>query len=92
MPSLFIGNNRQHLPICAKVISSWVRNVLSIGKAHASSGSFQGAVALVAGVYLVSIFQAGNRSVVSPSAGQLFATYHYHRTAQGFGPVCCPGP
>ena len=26
--SLFLGNNRQHWPVCAKTISSWVRKVL----------------------------------------------------------------
>ena len=26
--SLFLGNNRQHRPVCAKTISSWVRKVV----------------------------------------------------------------
>ena len=34
--SLFLGNNRQHMPGHAKTISSWVRKVLSITKAHVS--------------------------------------------------------
>ena len=32
--SLFLGNNRQHQPVCAKTISSWVWKVLGIAKAH----------------------------------------------------------
>ena len=30
--SLFLGNNRQHQPVCAKTISSWVRKVLGVAK------------------------------------------------------------
>ena len=51
--SLFLGNNRQHWPVCAKTISSWVQTVLSIAKAHMSLGSLWGvaaSAALVAGV------------------------------------------
>ena len=36
--SLFWGNNRQHQPVCAKTISSWVRKVLDVAKAHMSLG------------------------------------------------------
>ena len=58
MTSLVLGNNRQHRPICAKTISSWIRKVLCVAKAHMSPGSLQGAAAsaaLAAGVSLVSI-------------------------------------
>ena len=61
--SLFLGNNRQHWPVCAKTISSWVRKVLCVAKAHVSLGSLQGvaaSAALAAGVSLVSILQAGD--------------------------------
>ena len=34
--SLFIGKNRQHKPVHTKIISSWVRKVLSIAKANLS--------------------------------------------------------
>ena len=34
--SLFLGNNRQHLLVCAKTISSRVRKVLCVAKAHMS--------------------------------------------------------
>ena len=37
--SLFLVNNRQHMPVCAKMISSWVRRVLCIVKAHMSLGA-----------------------------------------------------
>ena len=45
--------------MCAKTISSWVRIVLCVAKTHMSPGSLQGAAALVAGVSLMSILQAG---------------------------------
>ena len=38
----FLGNNKQHRPVCAKTISSWVRKVLSVAKAHMSPGSLGG--------------------------------------------------
>ena len=44
--SLFLGNNRQYWPVCAKTISSWVRNVLSVAKAHMSLGSLWGVLLL----------------------------------------------
>ena len=56
--SLFLGNNRQHRPVCAKTISSWGQNVLSVAKAHMSLGSLWGVAsyaALAAGVSLVTI-------------------------------------
>ena len=40
--SLFLGNNRQHWPVCAKTISSWVRKVLCVAKAPMSLGSLWG--------------------------------------------------
>ena len=52
--SLFLGNNRQHRPVCAKMISFWVRKVLCVAKAHMSQGSLWGtaaSAALVAGVH-----------------------------------------
>ena len=41
---LFLGNNRQHMSICAKRISSWARKVLGVAKAHMSPSTFWGAV------------------------------------------------
>ena len=40
--SLFLDKNRQHKPVCAKTISSWVREVLCVAKAHMSLGSLWG--------------------------------------------------
>ena len=40
--SLFVGNNRQYQPVCAKTISFWVRKVLSAAKAHMSGLSLVG--------------------------------------------------
>ena len=68
MTSLFLGNNRQHRPVYAKTISSWVRKVLCVAKAHMSLGSLWGVAALAAGVSLVSILQAGDGPRVSTLA------------------------
>ena len=76
--SLFLGNNRQHRPVCAKTISSWVRKVLCVAKAHMSLGSLWGvaaSAALVAGVSLVTILQAGDSTRVSTPARHYFSTY-----------------
>ena len=40
--SMFLGNNRQHMPVCAKTISSWVRKVSCIAKAHIPLGAVWG--------------------------------------------------
>ena len=37
--SRFLVNNRQHMPVCAKIISSWVRKVLSMAQTHISKHS-----------------------------------------------------
>ena len=63
MTFLFLGNNRQHQPVCAETISSWVWKVLSVAKAHTSPGSLgvvAASAALAAGVSLVTILQAGD--------------------------------
>ena len=78
MTSLFLGNNRQHRLVCAKTISSWVRKVLCVAKAHMSPHSLWGApssAALVAGVTLVSILQAGDWAGVSTPARHSFLPY-----------------
>ena len=74
----FLGNNRQHRPVCIKTISSWVRKVLCVAKAHMSLGSLQGAAAsatLVAAVSPVSIMQAGDWANVSTPAGNYSFPY-----------------
>ena len=76
--SLFWGNNRQHQPVYAKTISSWVRKVLGVAKAHMSPGSLQGvaaSAALAAGVSLVTILQAGDWTRVSTPARHYFSAY-----------------
>ena len=78
MTFVFLGNNRQHRPVCAKTISAWVWKVLSVAKAHMSLGSLQGAAAfaaLVAGVSLVSILQAGDWASVSTLARHYISPY-----------------
>ena len=39
---LFLGNNRQHRPACAKTFFSWVRKVLCAVKTYVSLGSVWG--------------------------------------------------
>ena len=76
--TLFLGNNRWHLLVCAKIISSLVRKALGIAKAGMSLGTLQGAVvsaAFVAGVSLVSILQAGNWTRVSIADTHYFSAY-----------------
>ena len=71
MSFLFLGNSRQHNPVFVKMISSWVRAVLTIPKVHMFLCTFQGAMAsstLVAGASVMSILQAGNWVRVSSLA------------------------
>ena len=95
MTSLFLGNNRQHWPVCAKTISSWVRKVLGVAKAHMSLGSLQGvaaSAALAAGVSLVTILQAGDWTRDSMPARHYFLYLHYYDgSAPGLGAACCAG-
>ena len=71
----FLSNNRQHMPVSAKMISAWIGKVFSFAKAHMSLGTLTGAAALVDGVFLVSILQAGDWARVSTPARHYFSTY-----------------
>ena len=65
------------MPVCAKIISSWVRKVVSTDEAQMSLCNGQGDVAsgaLAADVSLVSILQAGYRARVSTPARHYFST------------------
>ena len=76
--SLFLGNSRQHIAVCAQIISSSVRKSLSTAKAHMSQGILQDAmtpVALAADVSQVSIQQAGDWPRISIPARFYFLTY-----------------
>ena len=76
--SLFLDNKRQHQPDCAKTISSWVRKVLCVAKAHMSPGSLWGiasSAALAASVSMVTILQVGDWARVSTPARHYFSTY-----------------
>ena len=53
--SLFFGNNRQHRLVCAKAISSWVRKVLCIAKAHFSVYGFCLECCIFPGVHLAAV-------------------------------------
>ena len=71
MTLLFLGNNRQCMPLCANKISSWVRKVFSMAMTCMSLGTMQGAsasAALVAGVPMVSTLPAGDQARVSSLA------------------------
>ena len=95
MTSLFLGNNRQHWPVCAKTISSWVRKVLGVAKAHMSLGSLWGvaaSAALAAGVSLVTTLQAGDWTRVSTPGRQYFSHLHYYYgLAPGLHAACHAG-
>ena len=78
LTSLFLCNNRQHRSVCAKTISSLVRKVLCVAKAHLPLGSLQGtaaSAALVAGVSLVFILQEGDWANISTPARHYFSPY-----------------
>ena len=75
---LFLGINRQHWPVCAKTVSSRVRKVLGVAKAHMSLGCLWGvaaSAAIAADVTLVSILQAGDWTRVSTPARHYFSMY-----------------
>ena len=93
--SLFIGNNRHHILLCGKMISSWVKKVLIIAEAHTFPGTLHGVAAsadLVAWVSLVSIQEPGDFPRVSIQGQLVSKIYHYHRLAPGFSTAWCPGP
>ena len=76
--SHFLSNNKQHRPVCAKMISSWARKVLFIAKSHMSLGSLWGvaaSAAMAAGVSLVTNLQAGDWTRISIPARHYFSTY-----------------
>ena len=50
MFSVFLDNNIQHMLLCAKMISSWVRKVVCIFKVNMSPGAVKSAVTLAPGV------------------------------------------
>ena len=74
----FWGNNRQHMPVCAKTISSWVTKIWGVAKAHMSPGSLHDTVvsaAYAVGVSLMSILQPGDWVRVSIPARHYFSSY-----------------
>ena len=48
MTSLFLDNNRQHMLVCGKVISSWISKILSISKTYMLLCTVQGSSACAA--------------------------------------------
>ena len=83
------------MSMCAKMMSYWVRKVLSIAKAHMSVGTFLGAVAsaaLEAGIFMMSILQAGDWNRIATLADFIFNIYHHHRSVPRFSSACCLGP
>ena len=63
------------MPVCAKTISSWVRKVLCVAKAHMFLQGAAASAALAAGISLVSILQAGDWARVSTLARDYFSPY-----------------
>ena len=92
--SHFLGNNRQHRPVCAKTIFSWVRKVLCVVKAHMSPGSVWGAAAsaaLAVDVSLMSILQTGDWDRVSTPARHFFPLHYHCGLAPGLCTACHAG-
>ena len=90
-----LGNNRQHRPVCAKTISSWVQKVLSVAKAHMSLGSLWGvatSATLAADVSLVTILQAGDWTRISTPARHFLYLHYYYGLAPGLCAACHAGP
>ena len=93
--SVFLGNNRQHQPVCAKTISSWVRKVLFVAKAHMSLGplwQIAASAALAAGVLLVTILQVGDWARVFTPARHYFSTYITTMDWHQDSAACSAGP
>ena len=66
------------MPLCAKMISSWVGKLLGIAKTHMFPGILQSAAvstAMGSVVSLVSILQAGDWARVSAPPRHCFSTY-----------------
>ena len=98
MRPVFLGNDGQHMPVCLemiKMISSWVREVISMAVVHMSQGTLQGAAAsaaLVAGVSLVVTSQQVTGPEFLLQLDTIFNIYHYYRLAPGSCAACCPWP
>ena len=87
---LFWGNNRQHMLVCGKIISSsWVRKVLSTAKSvvFGHSQDAMAPAALVAGVSLVTILQAGEGTEFLFPLGTIFK--HISLLQIGSRILCC---
>ena len=65
------------MPVCAKMIFSWVRQVLGIAEGHVFRYSLRcyGTVALVDGVTVVSLLQQDDWARVSTPGRHCFSTY-----------------
>ena len=76
--SSLLDNCRQQMPVCARMISSWVTNILSITKDHLSPGIPYGTAVLVALAdvpSLVSFLQPGDSARVSTPARHYIFIY-----------------
>ena len=76
--SLFIGNNRQHIPVFEKMIFSWIPMVFSIAKVHMPFSNLWGmavSAALAAGASLVSILESRDFARISTSARHYISIY-----------------
>ena len=89
--TLFLGNNKKYMLVCAKMISSLGRKVLCIAKAHMFLGAAASAT-LLANVSLASILWGGDWTRVLTPARHFFHLYYYYRLAPGFCAAYCFGP
>ena len=76
LTSLFFwGNNRQHRPVGAKTILSWVRKVLCVDKAHVSGFSLWGYSFCSLGRWSLPGVCPAGRWLIPMPARQYFSTY-----------------
>ena len=95
LTSLFLYNNRQHILVCAKMISFWVRKLFSMAQTHVfwHSPEFCGIFSFA---WVEFCWCPFFRQVTEPKflhqLGTTFNIYHYYRLAPGSYAECWHEP
>ena len=93
MCTLWFWISMDSIPVCTKMISSWVRKVLDIAKANVFPGTHQAAKASAVIAAIVS-WRPSCRQATGPEFLPLpdtfFDIHHYYRLAAGFCTAHCP--
>ena len=84
---LSLGNDMQHRPVCAKTISSWIRNIFCTAKEQMSLGGCS-ICSLGTWCFLVSSLQAGDWARVSTQDKTPFSTYFSTTDQHQFSVQC----